>query len=85
MEFEWVIHKQDIDRLTDFVNAQKGNSFVKNRVRRNLSDDIPQFSKDEFWKWMVACLLTTQQRSGPNSSITRFLMTSPFPLCVLDT
>lgn len=29
---------------------------------------------------MVACLLTTQQRSGPKSKITQFLAVEPFPL-----
>jgi len=29
---------------------------------------------------MTACLLTTQQRSGPNSSISKFLTTNPYPL-----
>jgi hypothetical protein len=29
---------------------------------------------------MVFCLLTTQQRSGPESAIARFIRTQPFPL-----
>ncbi len=29
---------------------------------------------------MVSCLLTTQQRSGPNSAVTKFITTKPFPL-----
>lgn len=29
---------------------------------------------------MISCLLTTQQRSGPNSSVTRFISSNPFPL-----
>jgi hypothetical protein len=29
---------------------------------------------------MVSCLLTTQQRSGPKSPVTRFALTEPFPL-----
>ncbi len=29
---------------------------------------------------MVGCLLTTQQRSGPKSNVTRFLNIKPFPL-----
>jgi len=80
MEFKWIIDKEDVQRLNDFVNKHKENNFVKNRIRRNLSNSIPQFSKSEFWKWMVACLLTTQQRSGPNSQISKLLITNPFPL-----
>jgi hypothetical protein len=36
--------------------------------------------REDFWKQMVACLLTTQQRSGPTSAVTRFIRTAPFPL-----
>ena len=40
-------------------------------------------TKDIFWKAMISCLLTTQQRSGPNSAVTRFICTNPFPLNLL--
>jgi hypothetical protein len=36
--------------------------------------------RDVFWRQVVACLLTTVQRSGPNSFVARFLRTEPFPL-----
>ena len=32
------------------------------------------------WEAMIACLVTTQQRSGPNSAVTKFICTKPFPL-----
>jgi len=80
MEFKWLISQEDIDTLVSFVNKHSENSFVKSRIRRNLSDDIPDFSKPEFWKWLIVCLLTTQQRSGPKSKIFQFLNTNPFPL-----
>ncbi|MBI2541965.1 hypothetical protein HYV80_04605 [Candidatus Woesearchaeota archaeon] len=80
MEFKWVVNKEDIERLNNFVDKFKGNNFVKGRVKRNLSDSIPQFTESEFWKWMIGCLLTTQQRSGPNSRISKFLIITPFPL-----
>jgi len=80
MKFQWIITGEDITLLKDFVNKHKENNFVKNRMRRNLSDNPPVFTKEEFWKWMIACLLTTQQRSGPNSKISKFLITNPFPL-----
>jgi len=80
MEFQWIIKNKDVSLLKDFVRRHQNNNFVKNRIKRNLSDEIPKFSKEEFWKWMLACLLTTQQRSGPNSKISKFLITKPFPL-----
>jgi hypothetical protein len=36
--------------------------------------------KAEFWEAHVGCLLTTQQRSGPTSAVSRFFSTKPFPL-----
>jgi len=80
MKFQWIITDEDTELLNNFVNKHKENKFVKSRIKRNLSDNIPDFSKEEFWKRMVACLLTTRQRSGPNSKISKFLVTNPFPL-----
>ncbi|MGB3052711.1 MAG: hypothetical protein WBB42_17045, partial [Polyangiales bacterium] len=33
-----------------------------------------------FWDRIVGCLLTTQQRSGPGSPVTKFLLMKPSPL-----
>jgi hypothetical protein len=35
---------------------------------------------DRFWKALADCLLTTQQRSGPDSAVARFIRTAPYPL-----
>ena len=37
-------------------------------------------TKERFWEVMIACLLNTQQRSGPRSPVTRFISSSPFLL-----
>ena len=34
---------------------------------------------------MVSCLLTSQQKSGPQSPVTRFIRTRPFPLSLAAT
>ena len=80
MKFQWEIENHDIELLNKFVNIHKDNNFVKSRIKRNISFPSPNFSKEEFWKWMVSCLLTTQQRSGPNSNISKFIVNNPFPL-----
>lgn len=80
MKYKWIISAEDVSVLKDFVDRHKENNFVKGRILRNISGRYPTFSKSEFWKWMVACLLTTQQRAGPHSHISKFLNTSPFPL-----
>jgi hypothetical protein len=37
-------------------------------------------TKPRIWFALLNCLLTTQQRSGPNSPITKFFRREPFPL-----
>jgi hypothetical protein len=37
-------------------------------------------SKEQFWKVLVACLLTSQQRSGPGTAVARFTRATSFPL-----
>lgn len=80
MKFIWQIEDNDIRRVKNFYNKQKNNSFVLRRVRRNVGKNIPDFSREIFWNAMISCLLTTQQRSGPNSSVTKFICSNPFPL-----
>jgi hypothetical protein len=48
--------------------------------RGNLKHDKPAVTKELVWEVMISCLLTTQQRSGPGSSVTRFISTDPYPL-----
>lgn len=48
----------------------------------NVQKILPEFSDDQFWEAMLACLLTTQQRSGSKSAVTRFLIQKPYPLCL---
>lgn len=79
MKIEWIIEPGEIDRVKAFVAEHRDNPFVQNRVKRNLRSNKPPISKAEFWETHVGCLLTTQQRSGPKSAVSRF-MSKPFPL-----
>ncbi|MCK5459660.1 hypothetical protein KAI52_00930 [Candidatus Parcubacteria bacterium] len=80
MKLIWQIENDDILKVKLFFEANKNNIFVLNRIKRNIKKTIPQFSNDIFWEAMISCLLTTQQRSGPNSTITKFICIKPFPL-----
>src|SRR5690242_1169476 len=80
MKFSWTIERKDINRLKDFIDAQSKSFFVEVRSCRNLSNAPRHVSHDEFWMSLITCLLTTQQRSGPDSPISRFVRQSPFPL-----
>lgn len=80
MKLIWQIEDDDVRKVKSFFEDNKDSAFVSNRIERNIKKAIPQFSNDIFWDAMIACLLTTQQRSGPNSAITKFTCTKPFPL-----
>ena len=80
MKIEWKIHTRDVDRVKEIVARQRGNPFVEERIRRNLCVNKPNLTRTMDWREMVACLLTTQQRSGPDTAVNRFIRTKPFPL-----
>ena len=65
-----------------FLGKWSTDPLVAARMERNLAAEKPHVSRDEFWLKMLACLLTSQQRSGPDSPVTRFLSLDPFPLRV---
>lgn len=80
MKLIWQIELEDIERVKAFLAANESSPFVRQRINRNLVSNKPAVQKYEFWRQLVACLLTTQQRSGPNSAVSRFICTKPFPL-----
>ena len=80
MKLLWQVEDSDIKKAKSFYESQKNNAFVLSRIDRNINKVIPQYSKDLFWKTMISCLITTQQRSGPNSPVKRFICANPFPL-----
>jgi thermostable 8-oxoguanine DNA glycosylase len=80
MKLLWQIEESDIHKVKSFYEAQKNSAFVLNRIERNVKKALPSFSNELFWEAMISCLITTQQRSGPNSSVTKFICTKPFPL-----
>jgi len=85
MKLLWQVEDIDIQKVTSLYDKQKNNAFVQNRIERNIRNNLPPFSNELFWEAMISCLITTQQRSGPESAVTRFICTNPFllnfPLC----
>jgi hypothetical protein len=73
MRIEWIIDDYDIARVKAFYQKHRGSPFVKLRIERNLRSDRPSVSKSEVWECLVGCLLTTQQRSGPLTPVSRFI------------
>ena len=80
MEIHWQIAETDVGKVRRFFDRHKDSPFVKNRISRNVEKSAPKVTKEIFWEAMISCLLTTQQRSGPDSAVTRFICTNPFPL-----
>jgi hypothetical protein len=79
MKFQWIIEEADVERIKRFINGSKDDAFVKERMSCNLASDKPPATREDFWDNMIGCLLTTQQRSGPKSNVSRFL-SKPFRL-----
>jgi hypothetical protein len=80
MQHEWIINGDDVQRVRSFVEAWSDDPFVRARIERNLGDTKPPVTREMFWSGVYACLLTTQQRSGPTSPVTKFLLLKPSPL-----
>jgi len=80
VKFKWDISSVDIEKLLKFIYKHSNNVFVRNRVELNLNPNKALINKNQFWNDHVACLLTSVQRSGPNSAVTRFIRANPFPL-----
>lgn len=80
MKIIWQIEPQDIEKVRAFYDSLKDSLFVQKRMEKNVEKSMLKVTKDDFFKTMVSCLLTTQQRSGPNSSVTKFINTKPFLL-----
>jgi hypothetical protein len=78
MQIHWTVTKRDVTAVRDRLAASDGNLFVIQRMQGNVTGDPPEFRQDEFWRVMLGCLLTTQQRAGPDSPVTRFLRREPF-------
>jgi hypothetical protein len=79
-QMEWTIDKGMVNRAKKFFTEHRDNQFVQERIARNVSDAKSRISLQEFWECMVVCLLTSQQKSGPNSAVGRFAREKPFPL-----
>jgi len=80
LKITWQIDNSDLERLREFVESRMSDRFVQVRIERNLWDSRDPPTDSDFWKILVYALLTTQQRSGPQSAVSRFCRVEPFPL-----
>lgn len=80
MRIIWHIDEGDVCKVKRFLADYASDAFVANRRNRNLSVKKSPITIEDFWQTSIECLLTTQQRSGPDSAIARFIRTRPFRL-----
>lgn len=81
MNINWNITQADIDKVKKVI-ADNDNAFLKSRNLRNVEKQNIVIDKDKIIKTMIMCLLTSQQRSGPNSMVGQFLRLDPFPVTI---
>ncbi len=79
MNITWNITDKDIQKIKK-VLIDNENPFLIKRRERNVNRQNIVINEDVIIKTMIACLLTSQQRSGPNSVVGRFLSKEPFPI-----
>jgi thermostable 8-oxoguanine DNA glycosylase len=80
MKIIWKLEADEIARLSSFVSARRDDFFVLSRIEKNVANPPTSVEIDRFWWVLVSCLLSSRQRSGPDSYVSRFLATKPFPL-----
>ncbi len=80
MKIIWQFDSEALAKAKDFFTKQQDDFFVHRRIAANLAQEKPPVTRDDFWHRMIGCLLTSQQRAGPNSPTTKFLILKPFPL-----
>ena len=80
MNISWEIQDVDIKKINNFVALQINNPFVQRRIKQNIQKIRPEITKEHFWRVLVGCLLSTQQRSGPESKVNQFINFLPFSL-----
>jgi len=79
MKIVWNISNIDIQKVKKVITENE-NAFLHARRMRNIRKVNIVIDKDKIIKTMTMCLLTSQQRSGPNSAVGQFLRLDPFPI-----
>jgi hypothetical protein len=72
----------DAAAVRNLVERSRDTDFFRDRRVRNVAPPPPNFSRAEFWRVLVGCLLTTQQRSTKGSVVDRFLEIDTFLLAL---
>jgi len=72
-QVEWYFSDEEVKNILDIVGKQEENPFVQKRREQNVALADINITQMEFWNAHLAALLTSQQRSGPDSHVSKFL------------
>ena len=84
MKIIYKISTSEVKRIKAFYAKWSKDPFVVRRYERNILKQNGRMIKSQIWEAMISCLLITQQPSGPDSFVTKFINKRPFPLCLND-
>lgn len=76
------LHINDIDRekAKEIVAKMEGGRILNERLPNKVAHMIDEAEVEKIWHAFMTCLLSSQQRSNPDSPIGRILEKKPFPL-----
>lgn len=81
MRIEWHVGRTDVRAVTELYDRMRSDCVVRERIERNVEGKRSRpIYRTDCWHAQVACLLTTQQRSGPDSPVNHLITSKPFPL-----
>jgi hypothetical protein len=84
MRIEFVITDGDAERAKAFYQQWERSRLVVDRYQRNVFREHPEINEEQVWWAITLGLLTTQQKSGAGSAVSRLLNTDPYPLALAE-
>jgi len=72
-QVNWKFSEAEISNIQGIIDEQETNPFVQKRREQNAVEAGIKMTADQFWNAHLAALLTSQQRSGPESHVSQFL------------
>jgi len=73
LQLTWFFSEDDAVARKGFVAAHAKHALVLDRARLNVRRQGIDITAATAWKVFIGCLVTTQQRSGTGSTVSRFL------------
>lgn len=71
---------KDVEPVRRVIEHRGADPYVLERTTENVSGPSPRFERERFWRVLLGCLLTSQQRSTTGYPVDRFLSLREFPL-----